>query len=150
MGDVVNLSARLMGYAMKYGPQICCDEVTKSATRGVMHFEGLGKHKMKGKVNEVSIFSPVLRGLMWKKQNFTARTHKIRPHAKNPGNRLIHSRRKKTLSACNASYSARIKPNPQPTCPDGLPVSAYLAFRRKVLVRRDMLEKRRKFRKHNY
>jgi class 3 adenylate cyclase len=72
LGDVVNLSARLMGYAMKYGPQICCDEVTKSATRGVMHFEGLGKHKMKGKVNEVSIFSPVLRGLMGKKQNFSA------------------------------------------------------------------------------
>lgn len=35
-------------------------------------------------------------------------------------------------------------------CPDGLPVSTYLAFRRKLLVRRDMLEKRQNFHKHTH
>ena len=52
------------------------------------------------------------------------------------------------MSACHASDSARIELKPRPTCPDGLPVSAYLAIRRKVLVRRDMFERRRNF--HNY
>ena len=56
--------------------------------------------------------------------------------------------RKTTLSACHASYSARMELKPRPTCPDGLPVSAYIAFCRKVLARRDTFERRRKF--HNY
>ena len=68
------------------------------------------------------------------------RTYRVRPHAENPGNCLTHSRRKKTLSACHASCSARMELKPRPTCPDGLPVSAYLALCRKMLVRRDMFE----------
>ena len=76
------------------------------------------------------------------------RTYGVRPHAENPGNRLTHSQQKKTLSACHASYSARMELKFRPTCPDGLPVSAYSAFCRKVLVRRDMFERRRKI--HNY
>ena len=51
---------------------------------------------------------------------------------------------KKTLSACHASSSARMELKPRPSCPDGLPVSAYSAFCRKVLVRRDVFERRRK------
>ena len=64
------------------------------------------------------------------------RTLKNRPHAEKPG---------KSSYTLHASYSARIELKPRPTCPDGLPVSAYLAFCRKVLVRRDMFERRRKF-----
>ena len=76
------------------------------------------------------------------------RTYRVRPHAENPGNCLTHSQRKKTLSACHASCSARMELKPRPTCPDGLPVSAYLAFCRKVLARRDIFERGRKI--HNY
>ena len=78
------------------------------------------------------------------------RTYKIGLMQRNPGNRLIHSQRKKNLSACHASYSARIELKPRPTCPDGLPVSAYLAFRRKVLMQRDMFERRRIFYNYTY
>ena len=59
---------------------------------------------------------------------------------------------KKTLSAWNASYncSARMELKLRPTCPDGLPVSGYLAFCRKVLLRREKFERRRKFHKYTY
>ena len=39
---------------------------------------------------------------------------------------------------------------PTPMSPAGLPVSGYLAFGRKVLVRREKLGKVRKFHKHTY
>ena len=57
---------------------------------------------------------------------------------------------KKTSSARHASHRARIEPKPRPMCPAGLAVSGYLAFCRKVLVRREKLRKVRKFHKHNY
>ena len=75
------------------------------------------------------------------------RRYRVRPHAEKPRNRLVHFQRKKTWSACHASYSARMEFKPRPTCPDGLPVKAYLAFCRKVLARRDMFERRQKI--HN-
>ena len=63
---------------------------------------------------------------------------------KTPGNALIHSRRKKkAFSACHALQSARMAPKPRPKCPDGLPVSTFLAVCLKLLVRR------RKNDKHN-
>ena len=77
-------------------------------------------------------------------QALPVRTYRVRLHAENPRNRLIHSQRKKTLSACHASYSARMELKLRPTCPDGLPVSGYLAFCRKVLIRRDKFERRPK------
>ena len=48
--------------------------------------------------------------------------NKIRLHAGSPGNRLIHSRRKNTLSARHARYRARNELTPRPSYPDGLPI----------------------------
>ena len=48
------------------------------------------------------------------------------------------------------SYSARIELTPRPQVPGVLPVSTYLAFGLKVLVRRDMIQNRRKFNKYKY
>ena len=48
------------------------------------------------------------------------------------------------MSARHSSYSDRIEPKPRPHSPDGLPASTSLAFCRKVLVPRDMLETDRK------
>ena len=55
----------------------------------------------------------------------TVRTIKIKMLCtETPGNRLTHSlRKKKTLSANHASYSARIELKSRPQVPDGLPVS---------------------------
>ena len=79
------------------------------------------------------------------------RTYKTGFIHRNPGNRLIHSRRKKNLSrARHASYSSRIELKPRPQVPDGLPVSTYLAFWLKVLVRRDTIQNRRKNHKYTY
>ena len=44
---------------------------------------------------------------------------------------------KKTVSARHALQSAQIAPRPRPMSPAGLPVPEYLAFSRKVLVRRE-------------
>ena len=85
-----------------------------------------------------------------KNRQFFTGTYKIGLMQRNPGNRLTHSQRKKTLSACRASYRGRIELKPRPTCPDGLPVSAYLSFCRKVLVRRDTFERRRIFHNDTY
>ena len=54
------------------------------------------------------------------------RTYKVGRIQRNPGNRLIHSRKKKTLSARHAIYSARIELKPRPHVLDGLPVSCLL------------------------
>ena len=78
------------------------------------------------------------------------RTYKIGLIQRNPGNRPIHSRRKKLLRAHHASCSARIELKPRPQVPDGLPVSKYIAFRLKVLVRRDTIQNTRKFHKYTY
>ena len=75
-------------------------------------------------------------------------TYKIGPEK--PGKSFIHSRRKKTLRAPCASYSARIEFKPRPQVPNGLPVSMYFAFWLEVLVRRDMIRNRRKFHKYTY
>ena len=57
---------------------------------------------------------------------------------------------KKTSSARQASYSARIELKPRPQVPDGLPASTYLAFWLKVLVRTDTIQNRRNFHKYTY
>ena len=57
---------------------------------------------------------------------------------------------KKALRARHASYSARIELKPRPQVPDGPPVSTYLAFWLKVLVRRDIILNRRKNHKYTY
>ena len=49
--------------------------------------------------------------------------YQITPQNANPGNRLIHSRRKNTLSARHARYTTRIEPKPRRLCADGLPLS---------------------------
>ena len=83
------------------------------------------------------------------RQNFIGTYVQNRPHAEKTG-KLSYTlpAEKKKMSACHTSYSVRMELKPRGTCPDGLPVSTYLAFCRNVLVRRDMFERRRKF--HNY
>ena len=54
------------------------------------------------------------------------------------------------MSARHALQSARIAPRTPQTCSTGLSVSKYMAFCRKVLVRREKLAKVRKIDKHTY
>ena len=83
------------------------------------------------------------------RQNFTGCAYvQNRPHTEKPGKSSLPLSLEKTSRARHASDSARIELKPRPTCPDGLPVSAYLALCRKVLVRTDIFERRRTF--HNY
>ena len=53
----------------------------------------------------------------------------------------------RTLRVCHALQRARIAPGPRPMCPDGLPMSGYYAFCRKVMVRRKKLGKSTKIRR---
>ena len=69
------------------------------------------------------------------KQKFTATYVQSKAPCTEPGKSSYTLPAENTLSACHASCSARMELKPRPTCPDGLPVSAYLAFCRKVLVR---------------
>ena len=54
---------------------------------------------------------------------YVSTRYKIGVIHRHPGNRLIHSQRKKTLAARHGNYSARLDLKPQPQVPDGLPVS---------------------------
>ena len=79
-------------------------------------------------------------------------TYKITPLVLKPG-KTSYPRppTKKTFSACHALHTARIEPGSRSMCPAGLlPCRRvdYIAFRRKVLVPRDMFEKIRKIHKH--
>ena len=74
------------------------------------------------------------------RQFFTGTYVQSKASCREPGKSSYTLPAEKTLSACHASYSARMELKPPPTCPDGLPVSAYVTFCRKVLVQRDMLE----------
>ena len=56
MGDVVNLSARLMA-ASKMG--ILCDEATHSNASRVIEFHELDAIKVKGKTDPIKIFRPI-------------------------------------------------------------------------------------------
>ena len=76
-----------------------------------------------------------------KQTKFYRHVSKIGLIQRNPGIRLIHSRRKKTLSARHVSDSARIELKPRPQVPDGFPVSTYLAFWLEVLARIDLKSK---------
>ena len=82
-----------------------------------------------------------------KNYRYVRTRYKIGLIQRHPGNCLIHPRRKKTLRARHASYSARIERKPRPQVPDGVPVSTYLAFWLKVFVRRDTSQNRRPFHK---
>ena len=62
---------------------------------------------------------------------------------KKTGNRLIRSRRKKKFSARYARQTARNKPKPHRSCPDGLPLQKPSAFPQTARVRRDTIENRR-------
>ena len=57
---------------------------------------------------------------------------------------------KKKISARHATYSAQIDLKPRPQVPDGLPVSTYVAFWLKVLVRTNKFENKRFFHKYTY
>mmetsp|Transcript_9152 Transcript_9152/g.25564 ORF Transcript_9152/g.25564 Transcript_9152/m.25564 type:complete len:1056 (-) Transcript_9152:265-3432(-) len=59
LGDMVNLSARLMANAPALG--ILCDEETQRRTAGEIVHKRLDPIKVKGKANPVAIFEPQLR-----------------------------------------------------------------------------------------
>lgn len=59
VGDVVNLSARLMGKASV--GQILVDETTKKRSEKNFAFNHFGQVKVKGKDKEVSIFIPMVK-----------------------------------------------------------------------------------------
>jgi class 3 adenylate cyclase len=57
VGDIVNLSARLMGAAQNFGG-ILCDEATASASRGSFTFDDLEPIRVKGKKQPIPVFVP--------------------------------------------------------------------------------------------
>jgi class 3 adenylate cyclase len=59
LGDSVNLSARLMSNAAALG--ILVDEETSKHTTGEIQYEALAPIKVKGKVNAIPIFKPVIK-----------------------------------------------------------------------------------------
>ena len=58
LGDVVNLSARLMQRAQKEGGGVLCDAATKYRVRGGLVFARFGTIKVKGKKVPVKVFRP--------------------------------------------------------------------------------------------
>ena len=70
---------------------------------------------------------------------------------RNPGESSypLLQKKKKKMSACHVLQRARIAPRPRPKCPNGLPVSTFLAFYLKVFIRTDMFENKRKNDKHH-
>ena len=58
LGDVVNLSARLMQRAQKEGGGVLCDASTKYRVRGGLVFARFGTIKVKGKKVPVKVFRP--------------------------------------------------------------------------------------------
>ncbi|NTU54696.1 MAG: AAA family ATPase [Anaerolineales bacterium] len=66
IGNAVNLSARLMGAAVKqdeliakYGIPILCDRVTYDAAKDAAEFEALPPQQIKGRVEPVEAFHPI-------------------------------------------------------------------------------------------
>lgn len=66
IGNAVNLSARLMGAAVrqyalieKYGIPILCDRVTFEAAKDTVEFESLPPQQVKGRVEPVEVFHPL-------------------------------------------------------------------------------------------
>eukprot|EP01103_Thecamoeba_quadrilineata_P021370 TRINITY_DN9800_c0_g1_i1.p1 TRINITY_DN9800_c0_g1~~TRINITY_DN9800_c0_g1_i1.p1 ORF type:complete len:1719 (+),score=283.19 TRINITY_DN9800_c0_g1_i1:81-5237(+) len=58
VGDIVNLSARLMGVAEKLGVPLLCDETTFLATRFQFAFDRHNPVMVKGKLDPVQIYVP--------------------------------------------------------------------------------------------
>ena len=83
------------------------------------------------------------------RQNLPVRTYRVRPHGENPGNRLIHSRKKKNFGRpprelqCSDRAQTSTTGSGRASC-----IDVVLGFWLKVLVRRDKFENRRK--NHNY
>ncbi|CEO99499.1 Phosphodiesterase [Plasmodiophora brassicae] len=59
LGDVVNLSARLMQYAKTQGGGVLVDHTTQYSARDCIAFEGLTSIMVKGKKDFVKVFSPI-------------------------------------------------------------------------------------------
>jgi len=59
MGDVVNLSARLMGHATKHNLRILTDSTTYKLTSGIVEYKVLEPQKLKGKQNKVPMYEPL-------------------------------------------------------------------------------------------
>jgi len=58
LGDSVNLSARLMQKAGTQGGGVLCDQNTRLASGGLLHFNPLGEMTVKGKSIPVKVFQP--------------------------------------------------------------------------------------------
>ena len=59
VGDVVNLSARLMVAAEKMKTGVLCDVTTKNACKTKQEFNSLGLIDVKGKKQKIEIFAPI-------------------------------------------------------------------------------------------
>ena len=55
----------------------------------------------------------------------------VTPQKEQPGNRLLHSRRKKNWSSRHAPHTARIAPKPRQLCPNGARTKGYQVWAEK-------------------
>lgn len=69
--------------------------------------------------------------------------NRVRPHAEKSGESSYLLPRTHFFSICHARYTVRIAPKRRRACPAGLPLSTSSAFRLKVRVRKDMLNKKK-------
>jgi adenylate cyclase len=57
IGDTVNLAARLEAATKEFGAPICMSESTYSALRGVVKARSLGKFKVRGRADDVTVYT---------------------------------------------------------------------------------------------
>jgi adenylate cyclase len=57
IGDTVNLASRLESATKEYGEPICISESTYGALKGVVRTRPLGKLKVRGRKDEVSVYT---------------------------------------------------------------------------------------------
>lgn len=67
LGDVVNLSARLMQHAEKTQAGVLCDNETQYLSQLKVMFKELDPIFVKGKKNKIRLFQPVSQGHFWAK-----------------------------------------------------------------------------------
>ena len=95
LGDVVNLSARLMQHAMKHQKSIVCDSTIEYLSRTRIDFERMGEILVKGKKNLIETWSPTNNlHQQHEEHDILANSTTLKNHSCLPDDVLLTSRRR--------------------------------------------------------